>query len=128
MKEKIINVLRWIAILPASVLGSYLVYIIFFWLNKTKEGFTNADNLWDIGIMLVSSALMGGAFVLIGAYVAPSGKRVVSIVLLCLMCALIGIAIFSNLMGEFSLVSILSSLCMLAGSGYATYSVFKDNN
>ena len=119
MKEKVIKALLWIAVLPASALGSYLVYIIFYWLNSTKSEFTNADSIWNVVISLVSSALMGGAFVGIGSAIAPSWKRVTAIVLL-------GIAFIGNLMGGFSWVSLLSSLCIIAGAGFMTYSVFDN--
>lgn len=126
MKEKVIKALLWIAVLPASALGSYLVYIIFYWLNSTKSEFTNADSIWNVVISLVSSALMGGAFVGIGSAIAPSWKRVTAIVLLCVVCILIGIAFIGNLMGGFSWVSLLSSLCIIAGAGFMTYSVFDN--
>ena len=126
MKEKIINALLWVAVLPASALGSYLVYVIFYWLNSNKHEFTNGDSLWNIIIMLVSSALMGGTFVSIGSAIAPKGKRVVAIVLLCIICLLIGVAFVGNVMGGFSWMSLLSSLCILAGGGYAVYIVFNN--
>lgn len=122
LKLKIMIVLRWIVLLPASVLGSYLIYIFFYWLNKSKDyPHSNFDNLWNYAIMFVSHVLMGGAFIGIGIYIAPSWKRICACVLFALVCIFSGFALFANFLTGFSWISLVSLICLLVGAGYVFF-------
>lgn len=122
MKEKILIILRWIILLPASIIGSFLVYRIFFWLNKSSDYMhTNLDSIWDYIMMFVSHALMGAAFIWIGLYIAPKYKKICACVLFCIVCMFAGVALFSNIYVGFSWVSLVSMICMLAGAGFVFY-------
>lgn len=122
LKLKIMIVLRWIVLLPASVLGSFLIYIFFYWLNKSKDyPHSNFDNLWNYAIMFVSHVLMGGAFIGIGIYIAPSWKRICACVLFALVCIFSGFALFANFLTSFSWISLVSLICLLVGAGYVFF-------
>ena len=122
MKEKLLIALRWTVLLPASVLGSYLVYIMFYWLNKSKDyPHTNFDSLWDYAIMFVSHVLMGGAFIGIGLYIAPAYRKICSCVLFAIVCIFSGFVLFANIVSGFSWISLISILCMIGGAGYVFY-------
>jgi len=126
MKEKVINALRWIAVLPASVVGSYLVYLAYYWLNRTYI-FTNGDYLWNHISMFIASMLMGGTFIAIGVSVAPSHQKVCASVMFGFWCIISGAALFANIVTGFSWTSFISLICSLIGAGYAFYASIKDN-
>lgn len=127
LKLRFMIALRWIAVLPASVLGSYLVYILFFWMNKSKDyPLTNLDSFWDYAIMFISHTLMGGAFMGIGVYIAPSSKRICACVLFAIACIFSGMALFANIATGFHWVSLVSLICLLAGAGYVFYIFITD--
>lgn len=129
LKPSIMIALRWIVLLPASVLGSYLVYIFFYWLNKSKDyPHTNFDNLWNYAIMFVSHVLMGGAFIGIGLYIAPAYRKVCSCVLFGIVCIFSGIALFANVLSGFSWISLISTICMIGGAGYVFYLGITEKN
>lgn len=124
-KTKLLNVLRWVVFLPASVLGAYLAYLIFAWMNHTVPSF-NADNLWNKIIDLIASAIMGGAFVAIGASIVPKGKKIVAIILFAIMCVTVGVAIIGNIINGFSWFHLISEVCVIVGAGYALYHFVKE--
>lgn len=128
MKEKLLIVLRWIVLLPASALGSYLVFVFFYWLNKSKDyPQTNFDSLWNYAIMFVSHVLMGAAFIGIGIYIAPAYRKICSCVLFGIVCIFSGIAIFANVLSSFSWISLISTMCMIGGAGYVFYYSITEN-
>lgn len=129
MKDKLLIIARWLILLPASVLGSYLVYLVFYWLNKSKDyPQTNFDNLWNYVIMFVSHILMGGAFVGIGMYIAPAYRKICSCVLFAIVCIFSGVALFANIVSGFSWISLISTLCMIGGAGYVFYLGITEEN
>lgn len=86
MKKNLLNALRWIAVLPASILGSVLAYIIaviFSWVttNYLQER-TILDDIVNFGI---SGFAAGAAFVIAGCFVAPSRKKETALVLTVLL-------------------------------------------
>ena len=111
-----------VEILPASLIGSYLIYIIFMFLNKSREyPNTYFVILWNYGVEFISHILMGVAFIGIGSAVAPRAKRICSCVLFALVCIFAGVSLFANFMVGFSWVSLLSTICMIGGAGYVFY-------
>ena len=114
-KTKLLNVIRWLLFLPASVLGAWLAYIIFSWMNHTIPVF-NADNLWNKIIDLVAQFIMGAAFVGIGTSIVPKGNKIVAIILCSIMCLICGVAFAGNILGNFSWMHLLGELCTIAGA------------
>lgn len=119
-KSRFINIIRWIFFLPASVLGAWLAYIIFSWMNRTIPVF-NYDIIWNKIIELVAQLIMGGAFVGIGTYMVPKGKKIVAIILFALMCIIAGGAFIGNIAHGFSWLHLIGEICTVAGAGYALY-------
>lgn len=122
MKDKFITIARWLAVLPGALLGSIIVYFVFFYLNKASDYSTSSfDNIWNYGVMFVSHAFMGATFVYLGVTIAPSRKKACACVLFAISCMVGGIALFATYLSGFSWISFISAVCLLLGSGY----VFK---
>ena len=128
MKEKLKVIGRWIAVLPASFAGAYLLYVVFRFINSSFYTHFGFDVVWNIGVECFSNMLMGGAFVYIDAAVAPSRHRVCSCVLFALICILAGAAIFANLIAGFQWLYLVYVLCMVGGAGYSLYSILNDDD
>ena len=79
------TVFRWIAVLPASIIGVFIGYVLAI-LNGGIARFVNGDtpnviSITDIIIFIMANALSGCAFVYAGTYTAPNYKRATAIVL-----------------------------------------------
>ncbi len=94
MNKKIINILLWAVVLPASFLGAFIVYFIYrFFL------------LWILGdgwVFLIfgnffSDLFLGVFIVGIGSHIIPNKKRIVSILLILFIIILFTFALFTNL-------------------------------
>ena len=123
MKKNLINALRWIAVLPASMLGRVLAYIIpaiFNWYTK--------DYLPEIAFLIrlndivnsgISGFLAGCFFVIAGCTVAPSHKKETALVLTVLQsigCVIFIVATFisKGLSWEFGKTTIGGILSIVA--------------
>lgn len=84
-KRMMLNVLRWIAVLPASVVGIFLAKWInnFGWSSYIHRGdyYDGLPFYLDLVTHITSGLLEGAAWVFCGVYVAPAYKRVVGVVL-----------------------------------------------
>lgn len=83
MKDKLINAIRWVLVLPSSVLCAIIARFFMENTNKEIESF-----LSGYPFNIVCSAGMGAAFVYVGSVVAPSYKRYVAILLALIIVAL----------------------------------------
>ena len=74
------------------------------------------------GILGVSNAVMGAAFVYVGAKIAPSNKRPVALILAAIGLISIGFALFPSVMLK-NYWSIWSGAACMLGLGVTAYSV-----
>ena len=88
------NVLRWIAVLPASLAALFLSHIIFVFMNRNVIRnfiYGGEDSPFVELIVQVCASFMSAAcFVFAGTYVSPSKKDISCLsltVLLCVICA-----------------------------------------
>ena len=94
------SILRWIALLPAAVVGALVAYNLSKWMQQAMENFYVGSltifgiNVSRLFIELVASAFMGIAFVYIGAFVAPKYKRVVAIVFAVIMAIIALVSLY----------------------------------
>ncbi len=79
-----ITILRWLAILPASILGACLMHGVFVLFNDS--------GLWT---KIIASAIFGGAFVYFAYLIAPSHKNNVA-------------TIFTGIIWMFTLLSLFN--------------------
>lgn len=89
--RKVQKILRWIAVLPVSIIGSWIAYTVFYFLNYYAAAYFFAFDMggflslfFRLYILFVSSLFSGIAFIHLACYIAPNFKRVVSIVLTAL--------------------------------------------
>ena len=128
-KKKLITVLRWFFFLPGAAACSYLVYLLFVWLNKSNEyPHTNIDSLWDFLIVFTGHLIMGLTFVYIGTVIAPSWRKTCAICLFGIACVLIGVVIFANILNGFSWYSFVCALCVLGGAGFGLFLLFNEKD
>lgn len=127
MKKKLLIALRWLFFLPASILGAWLAYIIFYWLNKSASGFiTNMDVLWNYGIGIVSHAIMGAVYMYIGYFMVPSHQKVIGLCMFGLACVICGASISANIFNGFDWYTLICNLFMIGGAGYVSYLIAHD--
>gem|GEM_PF-2559040 len=84
-KEKAIEILRWIAVLPAAILGGAAAHILAIVFNSPgcTRGMVNPGvYVWDrFFVVLMSNVAMGAATVIAGAKTAPRFRQAIGIVL-----------------------------------------------
>lgn len=121
--------LRWatfpILAITGSLLGSMAFMLIVSLSTNTTSG--TLDGGW---YRLLQSAIFGGLFVYIGAFVAPRYQVVVAVIMLVIAAILITslstIVLVSKT--ESTWYQILHALAFLAGSGSAVYAIYDQMN
>jgi hypothetical protein len=89
-------ILRWIAILPASVLGMQLTFVLLRIINILFASHYIDTSSW-MGVLytdIVSNLIAGVAFVYVGFKVAPSNQKIVAIVLAVLLLVISCLSLF----------------------------------
>ena len=128
------DTLRWVAVPFAALAGLFIVFVIarfLTWINLfgymayTGEG-VSAFSLTGIIIELFVQAASGYGFVLFGTYVAPSYKRIVSIILATIFCCIIAVSLCLAAFKGTTFWQIISILSGAVGAIYASYSTTKD--
>lgn len=99
---RFIDVLKWVGVLPISILAWFIVY----WVINLLYNVFSPVEMTEWAITIMSSGGSGMAFVCAGAMLAPKGKKVTSIVL-------------ATIMGVFALASIAFALMGYEGRGIA---------
>lgn len=85
MNNRIKNILRWIAVLPASILGAIIGNALAI-INGNAARMINGDSpntfsITDIIMFITANILSGGAFIFAGTLTAPNHRKTTSIVL-----------------------------------------------
>lgn len=88
--------IRWIALLPLSIISLLLVFSLFSLINylSAKFYFGNNSDSWMVLYIypITSSYLSGAAYILTGEVVAPSFKRNSCIILLVILSIILGVS------------------------------------
>lgn len=126
--KKIIKTLKWIAVIPAALLGMFVGYLFSFIFSSIFNfGMAPA---WII--KLTSNFVSGALFVLSGTFIAPSAKKIVSVVLCTLYIVIAIISAFLALYNknERMLEWIFYTICSIVGSIVSTWYIYtnKDQN
>lgn len=97
---KFIDVLKWIGVLPVSIIAWVVVY----WIINLLYNIFSPVEITRLAITVLSSGGSGIAFVIAGSMFAPKGKKATSIVL-------------ATIMGIFALASVVFTLLGYVGNG-----------
>lgn len=95
-----IKILKWIGILPIAIISYILGYLLFYFLGiiSFKWGLfflpnSILDAINTIWTYIATAGISAGVAVYLGSVVAPSGKRIVSVVLATILCSLLIISV-----------------------------------
>lgn len=119
-------ILRWIAFLPSAFLTAWLVWFLVVLLNHITMGMSGIDPnsfLLKVFIEFSSHAIMGAAFVYVGAKVAPLHKKIVAYVLAGIGLISAGFILFPAIMLA-NYWAILGGVSLILGCGCIACSVF----
>lgn len=131
MKEKTINVLRWIGVLPVACLVYVLGYFVLMGINWLTVKFyidTDGDGGW-MNIYLwpiIATGVAGFYFVTAGSLLAPNNRKSVALVLMILICVLSGAA-FLGVAITRSYSVIFAGIAQIVGA-IISYQSFDENN
>lgn len=125
--------LRWLAFLPAAIAGLFVGGIaanLFFWVQNWFIGIEQDSGWAKINYYVLSSAVSSILAVYWGTRVAPSGRKVVALVLGGLMVALSTLGATGAIMSQQPDLfwSILSSASSAIAAGYVVYKVFTEGD
>ena len=123
--NKALNVLRWVGFLPAAALAAWLAWIVVNILGRFSLGYTGVapeDFLGKFYFNTAGHAAMGGAFVYVGAKIAPSYKVIVAFVLGGLGIIVAGFLLFPAVMVR-DWWAVWGGFCVAVGAGSLVYSV-----
>lgn len=125
--------LRWLAFLPAAIAGLFVGWIaanLFFGLQNWLIGIERDSGWAKINYYIFSSAISSVLAVYWGTRVAPSGRKVVALVLGGLMIVLSTLGATGAIMSQEPDLfwSILSSASSAIAAGYVIYKVFTEGD
>lgn len=110
-----LNVLRWIGILPCA----FLAFIIAFKLHLVIMLLVGDDNLLlHLFIKYISPVIAGGlagyVFILVSIYIAPAYKKDVALIMLIVFLSFVGIVLYLGILQDYA-ISILQAIASIVG-------------
>lgn len=117
-------ILRWIAFLPGALAASLMVSVVMRLVNRVimflngmnPDGFLN--KLW---LDVISSALMGAAFVYVGARIAPTNRKPVGYVLTVTIILIAGFLAFPAV-AQHNWWALIGCVAMACGGAFVAHS------
>lgn len=132
--KTLITVLRWIAVLPASVIGSILAHLIgslYTWINSGGYSWYTGSShtgIVEITLFAVQNILTGAAFVAAGWYISPSHKNTVKTVLATLATTICIISIILAILTNTAEWHVYLSAIATAGGAIYTAAKLTEND
>jgi hypothetical protein len=121
--------LRWIAVLPASVLAAWAAWIAVTIGNRIFSGAQGIDTdsfLFRVGVEFLAGVAMGAAFVYAGTYVAPSHKKHAAYVLAGIGLVVVGFLLFPALVTS-NYWAVWGDFSAILGVAGVTYSIHAED-
>lgn len=110
-----INLLRWIAILPLAIISAIVIPIVLRLLTYIGLFNYRGEELSSFFVELSSSFVMGAIFVYVGKQIAPSNKMIVGKILFIISIFIVGsLFVFNWQLGE--KLAAFYSLVLLVGA------------
>lgn len=126
------NILRWIGIVPASILGMYICYLFSMLAGYLNFGWGITINGETINIVsaivsILANGFAGYGFVYCGTYVAPSHKSVTALILMIIIVIGVILGIYQDLtLGKATILETVKLLANPIGSYIAFESIKED--
>ena len=119
-------ILRWIAFLPGALLTAWLAWFVVALLNRITMVMSGLDPnsfLFKVFIEFISQAVMGAAFVYVGAKIAPFHNKKIAYALAGIGLIAAGFMLFPAIMVA-NYWAIWGGVSLILGCGVTAYSVF----
>jgi hypothetical protein len=119
-------ILRWIAFLPGAFLTAWLAWFVSGLLNRITMAMSGLDPnsfLSKVCIEFISNAVMGAAFVYVGAKIAPLHNKIIAYSLAGIGLIAAGFMLFPAIMVT-NYWSIWGGVSLILGCSVTAYSVF----
>ena len=126
--EKLPKWLRWILCPISSVLALFIVSVLtrlFIWFQSNMLGMGEGAWFDEIWKNLIAPGITGFATIYVGVYVAPSHKKIVSLVLGALFVMLGGISLL-GMLGDRNWWGLLNVIFTIGGLGAGIYFTFEE--
>ena len=126
------NVLRWIGVFPASIVGMYVCYLFSMLAGYLNFGWgitINGETINVVGaiVSILANGFAGYGFVYCGAYVAPSHKAVTALILMIILVIGVILGIYQDLsLGRATILETIRLLVNPIGSYIAFESIKED--
>ncbi|MCI7452372.1 MAG: hypothetical protein MSB11_05210 [Prevotella sp.] len=126
------NVLRWIGVFPASIVGMYVCYLFSMlsgYLNFGCGITINGETINVVGaiVSILANGFAGYGFVYCGAYVAPSHKAVTALILMIILVIGVILGIYQDFsLGRATILETIRLLVNPIGSYIAFESIKED--
>jgi len=113
-------IIRWIILLPATLIISLLIYYIFtYFMSIWWEG----HFMEKIITQYVSTAIWGFSIIIIAYKIAPSKKLHVIFISMSLVLLIISVGVILSILTKV-IEGIFQNVCLLGGSVFATYGCY----
>jgi uncharacterized membrane protein YjjP (DUF1212 family) len=127
MNKKIKNILLWISVLPASIASmmlSFVLYRLIFLISASRYIDTNSW-LSIFFLEIMSNAIAGAVFVIVGYKIAPNNQKVTAIILTALLLLVSGSSFFIVNFMQKEYFSNIAILAEVVGSIICCVSIYK---
>lgn len=126
------KVLRWIGVIPASIVGMYICYLFSMLAGYLNFGWgitINGETINIVGaiVSILANGFAGYGFVCCGAYVAPSHKAVTALILMIIIVIGVILGIYQDFnLGKATILETVKLLANPIGSYIAFESIKED--
>lgn len=126
------NLLRWIGVIPASIVGMYVCYLFSMLAGYLNFGWgvtINGETINIVGaiVSILANGFAGYGFVYCGAYVAPRYKGVTALLLMIVLVIGVIFGIYQDFaLGRATILETIKLLVNLIGSYIAFESIKED--
>ena len=123
MNKLLVNIIRWILVLPVMVLAHIIAYYVYLWLSDDLK-----VTFFKYVEIIMAFAIASGVSIIAGTLVAPSNRKTVSVVLCTISCTLMAIGMYVIISNyyKYGLMGVLGNVASIIGAIVGTYIVHEE--
>lgn len=123
MNKLLVNIIRWILVLPVMVLAHIIAYYVYLWLSDDLK-----VTFFKYVEIIMAFAIASGVSIIAGTLVAPSNRKTVSVVLCTISCTLMAIGMYVIISNyyKYGLMGVLGNVVSIIGAIVGTYIVHEE--